>query len=144
MTIEKDTGTTTENAMMEVKDADTLAKKENTKTAKAQKAVKLAVSKYIEQLLEKEGTQAQIVRKLYDMDCKIQKNEAKMNFSFERSLGNWYRKEAEPSLYNLCLLTQVHHDSYDYILGLDKTIGANQLTYGDTLAFFSVFSGLEK
>lgn len=137
MTIEKDTGTITENAIMEVKDADTLAKKENTKRAKAEKAVKLAVSKYIEELLEKEGTQAQIVRKLYDIDCKIQKNAANMNFSFERSLGKWYRKEAEPSLYNLCLLTQVHHDSYDYILGLDKTIGANQLTYGDTLDFFS-------
>lgn len=137
MTVEKDTGATTENTIMEVKDADTLAKKENTKTAKAQKAVKLAVSKYIEELLEKDGSLAEIGNKLYAIDCEIQKTKANMNSSFERSLGNWHRKEAEPSLYNLCLLTQVHHDSYDYILGLDKKNATNQLTYGDTLDFFS-------
>lgn len=143
MTVEKDTGTTTENTIMEVKDADTLAKKENTKTAKAQKAVKLAVSKYIKELLEKEGTRAEISKKLYDIDRQIQSstsietNTEDRDPLFVKSLSNWLEKRAEPNLYDLCLLTQVNHDSYDYILGLDKKISADQLTYGDTLDFFS-------
>lgn len=137
MTVEKDTGATTENAIMEVKDADTSVKKENTKRAKAEKAVKLAVSKYIEELLEKEGTQAQIVRKLYDIDNELSKNAVYKEHSFKKCLQKWSQKEDEPSLYHLCLLTQVNHDSYDYILGLDKKNAANQLTYGDTLDFFS-------
>ncbi len=143
MAVKKDTETTTENAIMEVKDADTLAEKENTKRTKVQKAVKLAVSKYIEELLEKEGTLAEISKKLYDIDRQIQsrasieRNTEDRDPLFEKSLSNWLEKKAEPNLYDLCLLTQVNHDSYDYILGLDKKISANQLTYGYTLDFFS-------
>lgn len=143
MTIEKDTGTITGNAIMEVKDADTLAKKENTKRAKAEKAVKLAVSKYIKELLEKEGTRTEISKKLYAIDRQIQSstsietNTEDRDPLFAKSLRNWLEKRAEPNLYDLCLLTQVNHDSYDYILGLDKKNAANQLTYGDTLDFFS-------
>ena len=145
MAVEKDVVITTEeNAIMEVKDAVASTKKENMLEIKANNArenaikdVKLAVSKYIEELLEKVGSLAEIAKKLDDIESQIQKNIMNLNFSFERSLRQWLSKEGEPSLYHLCLLTQVNHDSYDYILGLDKKISANQLTYGYTLDFFS-------
>lgn len=147
--IEKDTVTSTEDVVMEEKNAAALAKKENTKDVKAERrkeaeeAVKSAVSQYIGELLEKEGSLAEIARKLYDVEREIQANNlAETNTTdkgsvSERSLGNWFRKEDELSLYNLCLLTQVHHVSYDYILGLDEKNDTDQLTYGYTLDFFS-------
>jgi len=145
MAIEKDT-TTTETAIMEVKDAVALAKKENTKEAKenvrdkAHEAVMSAVSYYIEELLEEERTLANIGRKLNAIDTQIQTGESVDASTckpiLEKSLENWQNKKTEPSLYNLCLLAHVHHVPYDYILGLDKKISANQLSYGYTLDFF--------
>ena len=68
MAVEKDVGTTTEeNAIMEVKDAVASTKKENMSEIKADNArenaikdIKLAVSKYIEELREKVGSLAEI------------------------------------------------------------------------------------
>lgn len=145
MAVEEDVVTTIEeNAIMEVKDAVASTKKENMSEIKADNArenaikdVKLAVSKYIEELREKVGSLAEIAKKLDNIESQIQKNTMNLNFSFERSLRQWLNKKGELSLYHLCLLTQVNHDSYDYILGLDKKISADQLTYGDTLDFFS-------
>ena len=149
MTIENDTVTATEKAIMKKKDAVSLAKKENISEikadnarGKAKKDVKLAVSKYIEELKKKEGSLSEIAEKLHNIDKQIQSaslgetNTANRDPSFLKSLGNWLDKKVELSLYHLCLLTQVHHVSYDYILGLDKKINANQLSYGYTLDFF--------
>ena len=129
MAIEKDTVATTENPVTEVKT--------NNARAKAREAVKLAVSQYIEELLEKEWTLSKITKKLYDINVEIKSKSstdtADKDPSFAKLLKNWLGKKNELSLYHLCLLTQVHHVSYDYILGLD----ANQLSYGYTLDFFS-------
>lgn len=142
MAIKKDTETT----IIEVKDAVALAKKENTEEAKkdvrekAHKAVMSAVSHYIEELKKEEGSLANIGRKLNAIDTQIQTKEREdpstVHPILEKSLWNWLNEDAEPSLSNLCLLEQVHHVSYDYILGLDKKISANQLSYGYTLDFF--------
>lgn len=149
MAIEKDTVTSTEDVVMEEKNATTLAKKGNIQDAEAdrrteaEEAVKSAVSQYIEELREKEGSLAKIEQKLYDIarivpeKRTVQKDTADKVPSFNKSLKNWLDKKNEPSLYDLCLLTQVHHVSYDYILGLDEKNGTNQLTYGYTLDFFS-------
>lgn len=147
MTIEKDTVTATEKAIMKEKDAVAPAKKENMKKTKADDArgkatedVKLAVSKYIEELKKKEGSLPKIAEKLHNIHIEIKTASSGETDTvdtappFLKNLGNWLRKEAEPSLYHLCLLTQVNHDSYDYILGLDKN--ANHLSYGYTLDFF--------
>ncbi len=143
MAIEKDTVTSTEDVVMEEKNATTLAKKGNIQDAEAdrrteaEEAVKSAVSQYIEELREKEGSLAKIEQKLHDIarivpeKRTVQKDTADKVLSFNKSLKNWLDKKNEPSLYDLCLLTQVHHVSYDYILGLDK------MTYGYTLDFFS-------
>ncbi len=124
MDIEKDTVTSTE---------DDKAKRRK----EAAETVKSAVSQYIEELREKEGSLAKIEEKLCDIDYKIHKTTANIGSSFGKSLSYWLRKEREPSLYHLCLLTQVHHVSYDYILGLDEKNDTDQLTYGYTLDFFS-------
>lgn len=147
MIVEKDTETATEKAIMKEKGAVAPTKKENMKKTKADDArgkatedVKLAVSKYIEELKKKEGSLPEIAEKLHNINIQIktasfgETDTADTAPPFLKNLENWLGKKVELSLYHLCLLTQVNHDSYDYILGLDKN--ANHLSYGYTLDFF--------
>lgn len=155
MEVAEDDTLTVEEAVMAVRDAVALAKRENSDAAKkmaknraqekAKNAVKLAVSQYIEELVEKEGSLSKIAKTLDTIDSEIRtgipvENQNATNNSaypsFEKILENWRQKTTEPKLINLCLLTQVRHVTYDYILGLDRMANTDRTTYGYTLGLF--------
>ncbi len=136
---------TVEEAVMAVRDAVTLVKKENSSDAKknakakAVYTVKLAVSQYIKELLKEGDKQSDIADKIYGISLNATAQnppDDSKNPNFEKTLGNWLHMKSELSLDNLCFLTQVRHVTYDYILVLDRMAGTSRLAYGYVLDFF--------